>query len=1426
MAHKIVWTVLPNGVDGQRLKLSLYVSMRLDSSLGMIDDWPGLVNAVNSFQLRFDDGTPGGGQVVSLRIDSRTQLSTGTTNSFNRVFPPGNATPISDRPFFRNDLVARRRLSFPVKQIREAVEGLYRDVAENFPDTPPPVIEGYDSSSVDSYGDVLVGIGDPIFSRQAGPGSQTPSPENTHPSLNDPSFDPDGEPAFYQAFRFYRREIDNQRSDPNEAPTAVPLKEPDAHEALGMLGDQPFLLRRFALILDASVATPSDTTLTRVRLEQPNFPASANLEHELPWTEFTREGGVFLPAPDTARTLTDQNGNALPEHLQGADQDVGLLKLGDTERFEVQQLDADGSALKLANFAVMVLQDPPNDIDSELNNQGVFSETELPNLRTGGFTIARVGRSKRMGSQLQKAQGFEGNVGTNQSDGTLLRAEDVTRGYRLDVLDESEHRPEWRSLCLRTGHYVLGETAPERVPRNGEIHEEAYIKASSATAEPGPLQDAATAPLYVHESLFHWDGWSQVIKPPGRDQRFEPQHEENGTTVAGNDVVARIPNTPATQFKVEPIFEVEPRTLPKLRFGHSYRFRARVVDLAGNSLALSTTTESDELRTAPHVYRRWEPVPQPVLLFRQPIVEGESLEHVVIRSKSGHARLPNDIFFSRNERHVAPPQASVDLVLTHGMLDPFFDDPRRSFNIAVKSEGTFLDREIWDTHSGRLVPVSGIELKNPLQRPGAPPLPPPVFPAKRGDGILPGQYVIFKDESVRLPYLPDPVAVGIAIKDAPEPLRHEEFDPVLEDPDIQVGLHKLFFNGHWPDVDLARIVVEATQQDTPSIRIEGQKIVIRLPPATILPLRFSSLIKRNDLGKMAIWNLMSAEKQAEQESLALDGQHWMITPRRSLVAVHAVEKPLRAAKFTALAVNPVRKRGETFVFLNGTIDNHSRSTGQLDIEASWIDPVDRLTEPRPSEESREGHVFSHRPEYRDSLTDVPLVPSFSTGDRDLTPKQDFGDTKHRYVDYRADATTRYREYFPLSVTENPDNIRLRGAPFQVNVLSSARPEIPLVLYVIPTFKWQTEDHGKTSRRVGRGLRVYLSRPWYSSGIDELLGVVLPVLNQDGTLANEDSRRFITEWGDDPVWTGSGPSRHIRASDFSNPDAVSDPNAPLNLAEDETIPGFAGPGNPAPQDERIRVHALGFKVEFNEERQVWFADIEFEPVASYFPFIRFSLARYQPHSTIETNRVLGDGSFVDWLTGVHLSRVVRAEFAQLVNDRSATILVDRAAIQVTVVGLAARSHLGQTIVDEVPLPTGPTPTPPPGYVLDRDAGAGRLLVAHVERNPHDGSDLDWQQVGDVVVLPSFSPDAPMPDAETLWTGAVPRPSRGPRAFDYRLVVREIEVFDTDSDVAETLPITVPAQRLRPPFQMDSESETTFIRGRVVYLDTFALGHVEC
>jgi hypothetical protein len=129
----------------------------------------------------------------------------------------------------------------------------------------------------------------------------------------------------------------------------------------------------------------------------------------------------------------------------------------------------------------------------------------------------------------------------------------------------------------------------------------------------------------------------------------------------------------------------------------------------------------------------------------------------------------------------------------------------------------------------------------------------------------------------------------------------------------------------------------------------------------------------------------------------------------------------------------------------------------------------------------------------------PDGPPFVLPRIDRVSKHEFGDTKHRMVVYHSVATTRFREFFPEEIQTDLKNLQQeephegRDEPALTHIVPScARPAAPDVEYIVPTFRW--EDHstaGVMARtRIGRGVRIYLRRPWFSSGDGELLGVLL------------------------------------------------------------------------------------------------------------------------------------------------------------------------------------------------------------------------------------------------------------------------------------------------------------------------------------------------
>ena len=88
-------------------------------------------------------------------------------------------------------------------------------------------------------------------------------------------------------------------------------------------------------------------------------------------------------------------------------------------------------------------------------------------------------------------------------------------------------------------------------------------------------------------------------------------------------------------------------------------------------------------------------------------------------------------------------------------------------------------------------------------------------------------------------------------------------------------------------------------------------------------------------------------------------------------------------------------------------------------------------------------------------------------------------------------TTRYAEFFaPADIPAEPAS----GEPVVLDIPSSARPAAPQVLDAVPLLRWEElaePDEPFAWRQARRsGVRVWLARPWYSSGDGELLGVLV------------------------------------------------------------------------------------------------------------------------------------------------------------------------------------------------------------------------------------------------------------------------------------------------------------------------------------------------
>jgi hypothetical protein len=307
--------------------------------------------------------------------------------------------------------------------------------------------------------------------------------------------------------------------------------------------------------------------------------------------------------------------------------------------------------------------------------------------------------------------------------------------------------------------------------------------------------------------------------------------------------------------------------------------------------------------------------------------------------------------------------------------------------------------------------------------------------------------------------LPDPAAGGIAAF------------PRLTQGDLETPVAASSWPP-WPDrpAKLLELLWDAPPAGTPALDAVGDRLLARLPPAEQVTLEVSSFLAENALSQLALVDVPGLP--AVSRNAAEEGRHPMVTPATAVTLVHAVRRPLRAPSVPLS--QQARSPGETAMILNperSLLGIDPKSTGQLELTASWRERRDD-----------ESHDVTGRP------VQTVIV---DRGDKTLreTLRHEFGDTRHRMVDYTVTAVSRFRQYFG---DEPATAFRATPpAPLRINVRSSARPAPPAVESAMPALVWsEIRNPGIVERRrLGGQLLIELARPWHQTGDGELLALI-------------------------------------------------------------------------------------------------------------------------------------------------------------------------------------------------------------------------------------------------------------------------------------------------------------------------------------------------
>jgi hypothetical protein len=1205
-------------------------------------------------------------------------------------------------------------------------------------------------------------------------------PSDWHnPALNGPDaalmsqFSSADEYTFYQANRFYHREppsdAERRMRRPSYTDVPPPPKAPeyDFHRMVASYADYPELLRALGLVIDCALEKddPIDS-----RIATGGGIAKSLMALSIKWSN------NHDPATDTTpRTAWQADKERFFARPRGSDLERGLLKLVNSDDgwglaqkdkpglFDVYQVDPDGSALKTVGFTLSA----QNLVAKSLSIRQIDGEVTYTTgdkqpvaaLRSGGLGVSRHGRASLVAQDAAAAVLKNQAVDAGNGDKMVFFAEDVLRGYRVDVaaVPDTIKPGKWQTLCAREGSYRLIKTN-ETVTLPAD---EGYVSGASttSTATPGVNSDDH----YLHESMFRWTGWSLCTPRPGLTLQAKP--------VPGTQLQSEEPTQvtdQATQGSgVAATFKAQKGTLPRLRFGQLYRFRARVVDLAGNSLDRGDKTLGELENASDAVgYWRFEPVDPPAMVQRARVTEGESLERMVIRSNynattatylatadfAAAIALPASQDFeytALNERHLVPPKSSQQQCEQHGLFDPFFTDPARikdGYSIASREAGTLYD----SLPGSSVVLVTPTSLDAVATTTAVPPaMPSPDNPV--GDRLSGGQYVIHREAAMTTPYLPDGAAGGVVLRAQPgHTLPGVTTEMVLgascairRTPNNELVI-MVANKDDWPDSKGFRLILaerSAALTEMPCAEVfadEGapawdeaaRTLTLFVAKGRIVRLFYASFAHPAVIQSFGVprWTLNDAERKFVV-GMAVMGSHWMLTPFRSLTLVHATQQPICLPELIVLSAQ--RPAGAPYAdLLCRIVRLHGPSTGKFEIEADWNEWVDDLEKDAPERVSHKGQLGevqlaeNHVNEFNlgdavnasriadnDNPQGITLARPRARGDR-----HEFGDSRFRLVHYRVCATTRFREYLPPSLYGQRDLVtrlgpvaegaRIKlpaeddpGAPVLIDsagsaqqtlVMASAPPDDPRVLYVVPTFRWHRSTSGtsQTVTRLGNGLRVWLDRPWFSSGDGELLGVVL---FGDGARFTDIPARMlpmVTQWGTDPLWDTTLPKTRVQVSDFS----ARVVNESVKLQE-------------RPDDSFVEV--VGHRVHWDAGRRLWYCDLELDPGSTYMPFVRLALVRYQPNA----------------LPGAKISKVALAEFSQVLPRRAAVLDRQAGAVSIKLWGTAP--HFG------------PMKFPIDSEFADisfipgtHETGRNRVELVLQTRDPAIDSDLAWSDAGTV------------------------------------------------------------------------------------------------
>ena len=980
----------------------------------------------------------------------------------------------------------------------------------------------------------------------------------------------------------------------------------DFNQALSLLGRHPQLLRLLGIVVDLEVKLPA--VFNRVAVQ----------------TTIT----TLLP---TVRELSPQT--CLRPDFWSND---GFEDLTDAALTQIDVLAAAGS---LSEF-VRTFSDPDGPAPTD--------PAPLPSLQEFGVAITRPAAPERLNSRALQMAEIERDINrllTGVIDVMTLCDTDLVSGFRIDVSSGEA----FRSLHQRAS------AAGYRFPRNPALKvvpdpDENWVSTTLGTETTTSASRQRARPV-----LHRWSGWSAAAPPPGLV--LDP---------ATGKAVETLPSSPVpgpVQFAVD--YQVQPGTLPRLRYGSRYVLRARQVDISGVSREVTDTGGTGEL-PPPIDFGRWSAVASPSLVRRElapsPGVDDTPTQLVIKSELDG-----DDATLPPTDRLLFPPVGTQQLAERHGL--PAGGAAVAAYaDLAARDGRSLTDDTTADPLTAERIVVSGL--------PG---------------GVTSGP------TQVEVSYLPDPPGTGVGFTGAPG----------------IAGTLAVPWPGVWPALSTKRLVLAAGPEGTTLVD-DDEAIEVRLPKAGWVDLEVACTVKSPFIDHFGLVQVMREGRSTGEvdrlDRVVGEGRMWLVSGRKTVTLIHAVRVPLAVPAVSSLRAE--RRLDGRQARLVGRLSVDRASTRRVTLRGSWTDPVDLPSEAGPREVAARAII---------GKVSVDREGRASAAQVDLPWRLD--DTRHREVEVSSEAFSRFSRHFTeqrtVEVTEDATLVELGelvlgslvvsdsrqtyalgvdyqadeasgaltrveggglqvgstvtvrwiprptsrlsdedgAAPFLLEVPNTRSPLPPDVLETLPAClrSHSGDDQGQRVRHVGSVVRVWLGRGWFDSGSGELLGVVCDVAGSPGLT------RSVA--GKDPVFVSVEPAA-ITPERMSSTTAVSAGLTALDGGQ---------------------VDVAGHRVTFDADSGRWYADVVIDDDRAYLPFVRLVLCRLQPHS----------------VPGAHLSSLIVTDPVRLGPTRTTVVRVvdDGAAVDVQVEG---RTHAG---VPDPTLPSEVLHNRVTAWLEERDRGVG-------------------------------------------------------------------------------------------------------------------------